>query len=737
MSDIPIMKRPPRSSDDLEFGSRSRAKYKPPRKATVKETQNKLVKTLRQLEQSFLGLGTDIKEFQKAHKDDKKLTTEYSNLQQKAIQKNLESFKELLQKQKEIILLSKTKGKSEKDIAYLRQLRTFEKTMLPIDKKFNPEGTEDFGGRSSRDRGGRDQSFEKTTNKFTEKFKEVLSKFTDHFSRFTDNMVQETKNFLLGPLQLVTKPLEDMGLELPSITGILGGTKKKKFNPTRSTVLQRIKDGEGFVLISDTIKKIFGDKETGKKGFFQNIFDKIKEGFLGTAMGQGIAGMAKKMFPTILKALPILAIAAGVLWGVFDAIAAVAKAQNWEVSKISAAIGGFIAGSGDGGIKDAFKNAGKWALIGAGIGSIVPVVGTLAGGLIGAAIGGILGYIGGKKVSQGIDAVSKWFSSIIDFKAIIDASPIGAFIRFFDSMKETWKDPSKSIGMKVGESIRYIGTLIWDIVLSPFKMILDLFTGKLFKKDAMKNISASMKDGIKSIGRFFSDMFEGLFKGVKPLDFIKDKFNDWVSEPINKMLLFVKVKFDEVTAWIKEKFNDWVLTPIKTAVSFIGEKFNEFVKSPFMQNIIETFKTVFGGIETYIITPIKKVIGGIWGFIKEIGNTFGFLFSGKFSLTDALLSLATGNKEKSFSGQLEGYKNEKKLLEAAASDKDVRSSIQSTREYQQALRDSRGNTEMALKTAIEDIVKAQQKSGNNTQINNIMSNYHPMNVMNNGMVGNF
>ena len=68
---------------------------------------------------------------------------------------------------------------------------------------------------------------------------------------------------------------------------------------------------------------------------------------------------------------------------------------------------------------NAFANAGKWALIGVGIGMIGGPVGMLIGGLVGAAIGGILGYIGGDNLAKGFDKVGEWFTSMFD--TVVDA----------------------------------------------------------------------------------------------------------------------------------------------------------------------------------------------------------------------------------------------------------------------------------------------------------------------------
>ena len=65
-------------------------------------------------------------------------------------------------------------------------------------------------------------------------------------------------------------------------------------------------------------------------------------------------------------------------------------------------------------MEQAGKWAGPFALVGAGIGSVVPVVGTLAGALIGGVIGlifgGIMGFIGGGKIAKFFEDIGNWVS---------------------------------------------------------------------------------------------------------------------------------------------------------------------------------------------------------------------------------------------------------------------------------------------------------------------------------------
>ena len=119
------------------------------------------------------------------------------------------------------------------------------------------------------------------------------------------------------------------------------------------------------------------------------------------------ASKALVPFLTSLKSvLGPAAIITGVVMAIKDGIAGMDLAEEYGVSKISAFFGHLLGGM-DTGLMGAFKNAGKFALMGVGIGSVVPVIGTLVGGLVGAAIGALLGMFGGEKISKAIDSLLK------------------------------------------------------------------------------------------------------------------------------------------------------------------------------------------------------------------------------------------------------------------------------------------------------------------------------------------
>jgi len=179
------------------------------------------------------------------------------------------------------------------------------------------------------------------------------------------------------------------------------------------------------------------EKGGGLFGSMMGLFGSLRG--LGGMLGAGsIGGMIGSIATTALRGLfkvvtsGAFALVAGLGWAIVDGIAGFAKAPEWGVSNIAGAIGGFFGGTGDSTVKRVIGNMGKWALIGAGIGSFVPVIGTAIGGLIGAMIGGLLGWIGGKNIAKVIDGISSWVSNT--FKKGVSAVK-NFFISIFDTAK--------------------------------------------------------------------------------------------------------------------------------------------------------------------------------------------------------------------------------------------------------------------------------------------------------------
>lgn len=160
-------------------------------------------------------------------------------------------------------------------------------------------------------------------------------------------------------------------------------------------------------------------------------------------------------------------IAAGVIWMVVDAIRGALKFGG-----AGGALGGALGGM-DKGFMGAFKNMGKFALIGAGIGLIGGPVGILGGGLIGAAIGAILGYIGGEKLAGIFAPVTELFSGIFGIFGDLWDSFKGIFTSTMDGWDEGTTFKEKLVGAVKG-LIKGLLKFLWQYLTMIPKMMFEL-----------------------------------------------------------------------------------------------------------------------------------------------------------------------------------------------------------------------------------------------------------------------
>jgi len=191
---------------------------------------------------------------------------------------------------------------------------------------------------------------------------------------------------------------------------------------TSETRRERLRDkgGETVRGVMPGEKKggLFGDFKFGdlfKKGGIKKIIATLG-GTLMSGFGTAFAGIGKTftstLGPQLMKFVGPAALIAGLALAVKDGINGYFKSDEWGVSKIAGSIGGIFGGTGEAGsFGNVSGNALKWGLIGAGLGSIVPVIGTGIGFAAGALLGGILGWFGGEKIAKAVDAISDWFEN--------------------------------------------------------------------------------------------------------------------------------------------------------------------------------------------------------------------------------------------------------------------------------------------------------------------------------------
>jgi len=175
---------------------------------------------------------------------------------------------------------------------------------------------------------------------------------------------------------------------------------------------------------------------------------------LPTALKTG----AKQAAKTALRYIPLVGAVIGIAEAIADGISGWTSSEEWGVTKISGLLGGFFAGKGEGGIVNAFANAGKWAGIGATAGLVVPVVGPIVGGIIGAVLGGILGWVGGKKLAEGFDSIGTWFNEKWNSLVVEPITKLYEALapEWFKNLTFTWEDffPPALLKLMQGDYIK-------------------------------------------------------------------------------------------------------------------------------------------------------------------------------------------------------------------------------------------------------------------------------------------
>ena len=317
--------------------------------------------------------------------------------------------------------------------------------------------------------------------------------------RIIDSMWDDSKS--LNLLEMINSGISDL-LELMSgatadekareVARIRRETESTRESSSTSTVASAIMGGKSESLSTGLKTEIVGE-----------VVGEVIGNALGIAAAGGIAGMAAKAmnFASVAgrvagRALPVVG---SVLSLGLDAFAGVDLAEQWDVSKTAGVFGSILGGANDG-IMGALAGSGKWALTGAAIGSVVPVVGTLAGGLAGAAIGAVMGFIGGERIANFAQNATDEISDL--------ATDFGAgFTEWFDQFVADAKEIVSSV---VGAVTGFLD----DYILSPLGTLADQILGTEFVLDeeslqeSVDLISVRMSDRESEIRRHTASLVD-------------------------------------------------------------------------------------------------------------------------------------------------------------------------------------------------------------------------------------
>ena len=286
---------------------------------------------------------------------------------------------------------------------------------------------------------------------------------------------------------------------------------------------------------------------------------KILAGLVFSPLGMGMmfTGFAK-LAPHLVKGARLLGplgIAAAGIYSAYQIMGDAVAAQDWTEEKGATdtnwanMIGGALGGKIEGGLMNAFAQAGKFAIpfgiIGAGIGSIVPVLGTGIGFIVGAVIGTIfgliMGFIGGGKIAKFFESMGEWINEKWN------AMTQGFKDIFFDREVTTMiggKEMKHTQRSKVGamaDSMRELEKSINEWMDNAFEKMFGWIPTKAEMKETWTDMTTKVDDWKKDMVTWFDDMWDKLTGWIPSVADIKAAGGDmlqWTKDIIKDIKLW-------------------------------------------------------------------------------------------------------------------------------------------------------------------------------------------------------
>lgn len=313
------------------------------------------------------------------------------------------------------------------------------------------------------------------------------------------------------------------------------------------------------------------------------------KGLVGTFSGIGkIPMLIARVIPTFGIAGLVIGAIASAFSIAGDAIEGADLSKQLGVSKVNAAVS-FALGGMKKGYVNAFKQGGKFALIGATTGFFVAgPAGAILGGLLGAIVGGVAGFFGGAAIANKFKKIHDWVANNL-------FAPIG---KFFKAIADTTKSLIKAIvpefivdlvtgdnpwANKQGKMTLSSIVGIWRKLLPPF--VVSLIDGvNPFTKREFELVTIA-RTLINAVGKTISDFINRLLNGLKT--FVVESFIDKgvVGKAIAKQFLTEdeyaqlekRTRIKELEDKIKDKQED--IEKGVTGLGVLGELFGDSAQS--------------------------------------------------------------------------------------------------------------------------------------------------------------
>jgi len=241
------------------------------------------------------------------------------------------------------------------------------------------------------------------------------------------------------------------------------------------------------------------------------------------------------------------------------------------------------------------------AALGAAGGTIVPGIGNIVGATIGGIGGAIIGEAGVRRLYEKKDEIAEW-------------------------AKDKY-NKAKNFTIEAA-------TKFWNS--APVETVRNLSTGFI---TMISEITSGVIDGgaeiLKSLGALVGRLWNN-FKRT-----LNEKWNEWVVEPFQRGMEWIKESWGKFKDWTAEKWNSWVVDPLNNFGNFVSEKWTnvknwfgevweEYVPEP-IKNFFGTLKTKFTEIgnwvgdkwQSWIVNPLNRAVGAVREGFKAVGDWVG------------------------------------------------------------------------------------------------------------------
>lgn len=345
----------------------------------------------------------------------------------------------------------------------------------------------------------------------------------------------------------------------------------------------------------------------------------ISSSIFGATAGVSAASLSQKALSLINPTtLGITGLIASIGWGISDGLRGVAKSAENDTSKLSGFLGGFLGGSGPGGLGSAFAGAGKFAMMGASIGLLGGPVGVLAGGILGAALGGVLGFIGADNLAKGFDKIGLWFKNKWNAAKENTVNTLKDFAEGFALAKQEWSGAFNSLKSSLQGGFESVKGFFENLNL----------------KDKFNNVSSKISG---KVSETMSNLVEG-FNNVKghTID-VKNSISDKIGGAVGSLtsgFSSLKEKASEVAT---EKF-DSVKKGLNNTWDIVESGFSN-LKNFSIKDI--NVSGILGESYERINTWLGNAFDGVSDFLK--GNSIGEAVSDLYSKVSGIFNIDFSN----------------------------------------------------------------------------------------------